>query len=165
MTISPSTVSTPPPARFVMLKVTGVAEVKAPSGSVTSIVASLLSIVTAVAPSAVARVDLRVAVGGQAGVAADIRAADVERAAASGFDRQVAGDGFERAHAMTVADSPLPRDVDSRAPYGLQRAEVEMTRGVLPRRRCAPTDVQRAEVERPAAVVRDVEVAATESAR
>ena len=38
-------------------------------------------------------VDLRVAVGGQVGVALDIRAADVERAAASGFDRQVAADG------------------------------------------------------------------------
>ena len=37
-----------------MLKATGVADVKAPSGSVTSIVASLLIIVTAVVPSAVA---------------------------------------------------------------------------------------------------------------
>ena len=37
-----------------MLKATGVAEVNAPSGSVTSIVASLLSMVTAVSPPAVA---------------------------------------------------------------------------------------------------------------
>ena len=37
-----------------MLNVTGLAEEKAPSGSVTSIVASLFVIVTAVEPSAVA---------------------------------------------------------------------------------------------------------------
>ena len=71
-------------------------------------------------------VDLRVAVGGEAGVAVDVRAADVVRAGASGFDRQVAADGGERAKSTVAAESlPLMLDVTR----GRETAQVDGRRG------------------------------------